>query len=94
MAFERGNRAPQENNDEWKATGFLNLSLPKKNADGSIGSYKLGRTGIPLRANVPGEKKLLDMIAKDKDAAIKLILEHLRVEYRAATPGEAPDFAF
>jgi hypothetical protein len=87
------NAAPAQQNDDWKASGFLNLSLPRKNKDGTISYVKLG-TGIPLRASKPGEKKLDEMCRKDPTAAAAMILKHLRVEYRSAEPGEAPDFAF
>jgi len=87
------NATPQQTDADWKASGFLNLSLPRKNKDGTISYVKLG-TGIPLRASKPGEKKLDEMCRKDPTAAAAMILKHLRVEYRSAEPGEAPDYAF
>jgi hypothetical protein len=87
------NAQPQTTPDtEWKAAGFLNLSLPKKNADGSVSYVKLG-TGIPLRLSKANEKKLYDMCQKDPEAAAKVILQHLRIEFRSAEP-VAADFAF
>jgi hypothetical protein len=93
MAMQYGNTAAAGNNNnnnneaKWKKDGFVNLYLPKKNRDGSDGQYKLGAIGLS-RKN-PTEAKILDMLEKDPDAAVKAIAEKLVIKYNAATQAAA-----
>lgn len=77
--------------DEWKAEGFINLYLPKRNPDGSAGKFKLG--AIPVK-DKGGMSKLLEMIQKDPEGAIKAIQENLTIDYQAANGASKVEFAF
>jgi hypothetical protein len=99
MAFDTGNnsnggndRGGRGNNDaDWKADGFLNLSLPRPNKDGSMGHGKIG--AIPLQVTVKGVKRedmatLVAWLEKDEANAQKLVGKDsmLKVDYQSAKP--------
>lgn len=88
MAFQSNAQrtAPTEQNDSWKAQGFLNFYLPK--ADGSKG--KLGAIG--LKVSKPAEKKLIDFLNANGEEGVKALLSKMIVEYRSATPEDTGGF--
>lgn len=87
MAFQASNnqQAASQNNERWKAQGFLNLYLPTR--DG--GRMKLG--AIPLKESRDSEKKLLDWLNEDP-SRVESILNKLEIEYRSAIPTEGSGF--
>lgn len=75
------------NNDQaWKASGFLNLYLPSQ--DGK--RAKLG--AIALRDNNEKEAQLVKWLSEDPTRAAK-ILAKLEIEYRSAEPKAGSGFA-
>lgn len=88
MAFQSNAQrtATQEQNDSWKAQGFLNFYLPK--ADGGKG--KLGAIG--LKVSKPAEKKLIDFLNANGEEGVKALLSKMIVEYRSATPEDTAGF--
>lgn len=85
MAFQSNAQAAAPANDNWKAQGFLNLSLPSK--DG--GKVKLG--AIPLKTSNPREKALIDWLTEDP-TRVSVILDKLVIEYRSAEPKAGSNF--
>jgi hypothetical protein len=79
------NNSNQQNNEQWKAQGFLNLYLPTK--DG--GRRKLG--AIPLKEAVSTEKAMLDWLKEDP-TRVEAILNKLEIEFRTAEPKEGSAF--
>jgi hypothetical protein len=75
----------QQNNDQWKAQGFLNLYLPTK--DG--GRRKLG--AIALKEAISTEKAMLDWLKEDP-TRVQAILSKLEIEFRTAEPKEGSAF--
>lgn len=90
MAFDLDNgnksRNGNSNDESWKAQGFLNLYLPSPTA--KSGRRKLG--AIPLRDKDDNEKSLRAWIETNPEAACKMILSKLVIEYNAAD--SAPGF--
>lgn len=88
MAFNRSNAQRNDNqqNDSWKAQGFLNLYLPSKEAGKR---KKLG--AIPLKENKASEKALLQWLNEDP-SRVQQILAKLEIEFQSAVPGEASGF--
>lgn len=81
MAFGTNNRAPRsgqssDDSKDWKAAAFINMYLP--NAGG--GKTKLH--AIPLKEADGNHKALIDLFEKDPEAAAKLVISALVVEYR------------
>lgn len=84
MAFVNRNQAVnnnnQGNNDQWKAKGFLNISIAAKNG----GKKKL--VGVPLRDGVgyDNERQLLEWLQADpaniEKLAAKLVIEFVEVK--------------
>lgn len=90
MAFStsnatRNNQA-SDNNESWKAQGFLNLYLPGK--DGS--KRKLG--AIPLKEAKPAEKALLTWLNEDP-SRVAALLSKMEIVYQPATPADTAGFA-
>lgn len=85
--FQRSNAqaAPTQQNDTWKAQGFLNLYLPAKNG----ARKKLG--AIPLKESRANEKALLEWLNEDP-SRVGQILAKLEIEYQSATPADASGF--
>jgi len=81
------NNAAANENDNWKAAGFLNFYLPAK--DGS--RVKLG--AIPLKDNKPREKALIEALKADPEM-IQKVMEHLEVEFNVSEQSEGKAFAF
>lgn len=95
-----GNNGSRNNDENWKATGFLNIFLPAN--DGS--RAKLG--AIPLKASKPREKGLADWLAgddipdtmaeeykkKELAARIAKVVSKLEVEYASAEPTDGKGF--
>lgn len=78
------------NNDSWKAQGFLNFYLPSKQG----GRKKLG--AIPLKASRHNEKQLLAALNESPERmeqVLKLIINALEIEYQSATPADDAGFA-
>lgn len=84
-------RSNQSDNDDWKAEGFINMYLPKKNPDGSTGKFKLG--AIPVK-DKGAMAKLVEMLKKDPEGAIKAISANLTLDYQSATGASKVEFAF
>lgn len=82
----RFNSAPQQNDDSWKAQGFLNFYLPSK--DGK--EKKLG--AIPLKDAVAGHADLRKWIEANPERVVKL-LASLTITYQSANPQQAAVFA-
>lgn len=75
----------RNNDDSWKADGFINLYLPTK----SGGRRKLG--AIPLKGSRPSEAELLSWLNEDP-SRVQKILAKLEMEYYPA--GGTEDAAF
>lgn len=89
MAFNRSSSARNsdaENNQSWKASGFLNLYLPSK--DG--GRRKLA--GIPLRDSKPNELTLREWIEKDMETNLHILMNKLEIEYQPVAQSEGSTF--
>jgi hypothetical protein len=71
-----------DKDDSWKATGFLNISVPLK--DGT--EQKL--VGIPLHATKVLDAKILSLLENDPDGLEKLV-GRLTFNYRPATGNTA-----
>jgi DNA gyrase/topoisomerase IV subunit B len=90
MAFNRNTSAQNnqaQDNDNWKAQGFINLYLPSKE-EGK--QRKIG--AIPLRVSKAGEKQLLEWLQADPANAKKLA-EKLIVDFQEAQASEKAVFA-
>lgn len=90
MAFRTNTAAAQtnDNNQEsWKAAGFVNLYLPS--TDGGK-RKKLG--AIPLRANKPSEAALLEWLKKDP-ANVEKLLSKLELDFQSVEASAAIGFA-
>lgn len=89
MAFANRNTAARTTNqdDSWKAAGFLNLSLPTK----AGGRAKL--FGIPLKASNPNHARLIASLEKDPAKTLTWILENVEIDFRSAEPSEDNAFA-
>lgn len=89
MAFNNNTAQASNNNqrnDNWKASGFINLYLPSKQG----GRRKLG--AIPLKANRAAEKQLLDWLTENP-ARAAVIASQLVVEFQSAIPDDQSGFA-
>lgn len=86
MAFNTAAQSvPGQQNDNWKAQGFLNLYLPSKEG----GRKKLG--AIPLKESKPTEKTLLAWLNEDP-SRVKVILSKLEMEYQSAEASDKNGF--
>lgn len=74
-----------QNNEGWKAQGFINLYLPARNGQ----RRKLG--AIPLKANRSNEKELLDWLNEDPSRVLAL-LPKLELEYQPAQQASETGF--
>lgn len=77
--------ASNQNNENWKAQGFLNFYLPAKNGQ----RRKLG--AIPLKEAKPSEKELLAWLNEDP-SRVATILSKLELEYQSAAANDAHNF--
>lgn len=71
MAFNNRNTASNNESSYEKAKAFINLYIPRRNADGSVGRFKL--VGVPVREGNVNEKTLLDWLQKDPANIVKLL---------------------
>lgn len=75
MAYNTASRSNARNNDDnfVKAKAFVNLYIPRVNADGSQGRFKL--VGIPVRDHddFPNERTLMAWLNKDPANVTKLL---------------------
>lgn len=89
MALEmnRSNGAPSNNarGEQWKASGFLNFWLPRK--DGS--REKLG--AIPLVEKREHISKLVAWLKEDP-ARAEVILSKLEIDFQSAEPKKGVEF--
>ena len=76
---------PNNNNETWKAQGFLNLYLPSKTGQ----RRKLG--AIPLKESRSSEKQLLAWLNEDP-SRVAQILAKLEIEYQSALPADTAGF--
>lgn len=84
-------RTNDQSNDDWKAKGFINLYLPKKNPDGTVGKFKLGAIPVTEKGAMV---KLLERLQKDPDATLAAIKGNLELDYQSADGGSKVEFAF
>lgn len=89
MAFQttrvtNNNTNPQQN-ESWKAQGFLNLFLPARNGS----RRKLGT--IPLKEARPSEASLLEWLNEDP-SRVSTILAKLEIDYQPAAGREDAGF--
>lgn len=77
--------------DDWKAKGFINMYLPKKNPDGTVGKFKLGAIPVTEKGAMV---KLLERLQKDPDATLAAIKGNLELDYQSADGGSKVEFAF
>lgn len=80
------NTAGSSNNDNWKATGFLNIYLPAR--DGT--RVKLG--AIPLKTSKPREKELAEWLVEEPEHRCAVLLQKLEMEYASAEPSDSKGF--
>lgn len=76
--FDRqsNNRGGQSgNNDDWKASAFINLFLPRKNG----GRMKLGF--IALKESNVDQAKLIAWVKEDPEARLASLLTKLEIEF-------------
>lgn len=78
-------QSAQPRNDSWKAQGFLNLYLPRKNGERA----KLG--AIPLKASKDNERMLLEWLQEDP-SRVSQVLSKLIIEFKSATPQDGSQF--
>lgn len=105
MGFDAGNSnttssAGNKRDDNWKATGFLNIFLPSREG----GRVKLG--AIPLKTSRPREHELAQWLAgadldkampeaareAELEARIAKVIGKLDIEYTSAEPSEGKGF--
>lgn len=76
-------------NEKWKASHFLNVWLSN-----SAGKQKL--VGVPLRPNVPREKKIIDFLSQGDEAQQAANLEKVRakivIDFQSADGAGGFDF--
>lgn len=78
----RGNR--NSDDKDWKADGFLNFYMPRKNADGTDGRGKLG--AIPIKGGDKSDfKGLIEWLKADPKNAAKLA-SVVTIEFQTAEP--------
>lgn len=79
MAFNNNNAArataPRNNDESWKAEGFLNIYIPRKNGT------RMKLVGAPLRMNNPSQKALYDYLMANPDVAIQTLMAKMIVEF-------------
>lgn len=75
-----GNKASQQN-DSWKADGFINMYLPTKN-----GRRKVGY--IPLKGTRALDAYILERLQAGGEEALKAFVEAIQIEYSS---GEADE---
>lgn len=84
MAYNRNTASASSSADTFeKAKAFVNLSIPRRNADGSVGRFKV--VGIPLREGNANEKTLLDWLQKDPSNINKLTAK-LQADFQLVNP--------
>lgn len=66
-----------------KAKAFVNLTIPRENADGSVGNYKV--VGIPLREENHEEKMIIEWLMKDPANVAKL-LSKMQANFQLVKP--------
>lgn len=86
-------RNTNEQSDDWRAAFYVNIYLPKRNADGTVGKYKLGDRGLPVADKGAGAK-LVEMYKKDPDGFVKMLAANLIVDVQSAAGASNVDFAF
>jgi hypothetical protein len=87
MAFSNRKSNNQEQDQaDWKASGFVNIYLPTQNG----GEFKLG--AVPLKDSVANAKTLREWLEASPENIEKLIPK-IRFEYRSATPKEGSGIA-
>lgn len=70
-------QSAQPRNENWKAQGFINLYLPRKNGSRA----KLG--AIPLKASRDNDRRLLEWLNEDP-SRVSVIMDKLIMEYQSA----------
>lgn len=86
--FSRNSNNSQEDNEAWKANGFINFSLPSKSA--KSGFRKLCFAG--LKDSILADKELREWIEKDPEGACKAIAANIVVDYKSAEPKAGTGF--
>jgi hypothetical protein len=81
-----------QSNDDWKAELFVNVSLPYKKADGTMGKYKLGRAGLPITSK-GNDAKLVELYKKDPEAFQAMLTKNVIIDVQSAS-GNPVEFAF
>lgn len=83
MAYNRTASQSNTQSDFEKAKAFVNLSIPRRNADGSMGRFKVA--GIPLRDGNPNEKTLIEWLQKDPSNVAKLLTK-MTADFQLVNP--------
>lgn len=86
-------RRDERDAEEWKAELFVNIYLPIKRADGTVGKYKLGKNGLAITSK-GSDAKLVDLYKKDAEAFQKMLAEKIIIDVQSAAGGPAVEFAF
>ena len=81
-----GNNQSQQQDESWKAQGFLNFYLPTKGG----GKRKLGT--IALREGKANEKALIDWLKANPEANVAHLMAKLEVNFQTSEANEASSF--
>jgi hypothetical protein len=87
-------RSNDQSSDDWKAEVFVNVYVPYKKADDTIGRYKLGGRGLPIGTKTANDAKLVEMFKKDPEAFTAMIQKNIIIDVQSAAGAPAVDFVF
>jgi len=76
----------QQQDDSWKAQGFINIYLPTKNGE----PKKIGT--IYLHENKPLEKQLLDRLKVDEEAVLEALQAKIELRFNVAGGSQHDSF--
>ena len=78
MAFANARTKPNDQDDSWKAAGFINFYMPNGNGTRT----KVG--ALALKANDKNHAILMDYLSKDPEANIAKLMTKLIVDFKSA----------
>jgi hypothetical protein len=89
MGFKRNNVmnfGKTEQDDSWKAQGFINFYMPTQGG----GRRKL--ISVPLKQSKPAEAALLHALCEDPETTLQALMNKLEVDFQLAEGSEASHF--
>lgn len=71
-------------NENWKSDGFVNILLDIPQADGSVRTIKIGKTGIGLSKRRVKDAEHIANFEKNTEAYGEFLKQFIRIDYQAA----------